>query len=97
MEISQYPSLPSKNKNLKFHAINFHEASVAWWLISLLQENSNTILYIGKDEKEIRRIQKNLFIFISLKKIRSITNDCVHVFSSRDVYPFSFLSLLLKL
>ena len=90
MEISHYPSLSSKN--IKIPVSNFNEASLAWCLSSLYKKNSNSIIYIGKDEKEIRRIQKNLLIFLSLYQSSSFENDCVHVFPSRDVYAFSFLS-----
>ena len=55
MELSDYPSLSSKKKYLKFSVSNFNEASVAWWLTSILKEDSNTIIYIGKDEKEISK------------------------------------------
>jgi len=92
MELSDYPSLSSKKKYLKFSVSNFNEASVAWWLTSILKEDSNTIIYIGKDEKEIRRIQKNLLVFHFIKQFPHLQNDYIHVFPARDVYPFSFLS-----
>ena len=79
MELSDYPSLSSKKKYLKFSVSNFNEASVAWWLTSILKEDSNTIIYIGKDEKEIRRIQKNLLVFHFIKQFSHLQNDYIHV------------------
>tara|TARA_A100001037_G_scaffold306851_1_gene357145 strand:- start:5346 stop:8807 length:3462 start_codon:yes stop_codon:yes gene_type:complete len=92
MEISHSSTPYSKNKEIKVPVSNFNEASVAWCLSSLYIKNSSSIIYLGKDEKEIRRIQKNLLIFINFQNESPFENDCVHVFPSRDVFPYSFLS-----
>ncbi|MBT3821353.1 MAG: hypothetical protein HOG04_08135, partial [Nitrospinaceae bacterium] len=65
------------------------EASIAWWMSSLVREFHAPVIFVDSEPRRLRQIESNLHFFLPIEGEGSLP---IHSFPAWDVYPYARIS-----